>query len=694
MSPDPVSDASFRIAHVLTMDMVGYSDLLITEQTSLMAELTRIARETPHFRQAEAAGKLLRIPTGDGMALVFFDDPQAPIECAVEVARALRSHREIKVRMGIHSGPVNEVMDVNDRVNLAGAGIDLAQRVMDCGEAGHILLSKRVADDLAPFPRWNPHLHDLGEITVKHGRRISLVNFYTDEVGNSARPAKRASATGRGASRWRPWIAAAVAALALAAVLIGVTRYKAVPPASAQQVVRSIAVLPFENASNDPGAEYLAEGISEALINSLTELRELRVIARATAFHYKGQDIDPKRIGRELNVGAVLTGRLRQMQDALTVQVDLVDANTGAQLWGQGYDRKMAELAGVKQAIAREVVQKLKLKVSGVEERRLVQRDSTNPEAYQSYLRGRYFWNKRTPDGIKQAIAQFQEAIDRDPAFALGYAGLADSYLLLEQYAGVPSSEFLPKARAAADRALELDASLAEAHTSSAMIYQFMWQWGRAEEEFRRALDLNPNYPTAHHWFALSLIVRRRFDDALQEIKRAQELDPLSPIIASVVALVLVHKNETAAAIEQCQKVIDLYPNHPSGYDWLGLAYLKEGRIEEAIGLREKVVALTQRSTGHLSLLGYVYGVAGRRDEAIAILNELEDRYAKREAVAQSMAAVCVGLGEYDQAFAWLEKDFQERSAELQFITARVQFDAVRGDPRYADLIRRMGLVR
>ena len=250
---------------------------------------------------------------------------------------------------------------------------------------------------------------------------------------------------------------------------------------AAQAGSHSIAVLPFENASGDPNAEYLSEGISEALINSLTELQQLRVIARSTAFHYKGKDVDPQRVGRELQVAAVLTGRVRQMQDALSVQVDLVDAITGAQLWGAAYDRKISDVIAVKQAIAREVTERLKLRLSGEEQHRLVKRDTTNAEAYQFYLRGRYFWNKRTPDGIKQAIEQFQQAIERDPNFALGYAGLADSYLLLQQYVGVPSSEALPKARAAADRALQIDDSLAEAHTSSAAAYQFSWQWDQAE---------------------------------------------------------------------------------------------------------------------------------------------------------------------------------------------------------------------
>ncbi len=701
------AQSKVRIVHVLTMDLIGYSTLLLPQQSEALAELNRIVRETAPFRNA-GEGKLLRLPTGDGMVLVFFDEPEAPLECAVEIDRALKTHPELRLRMGIHSGPVNEILDINDRSNIAGAGIDLAQRVMDCGDAGHILLSKRVADDLAPHPKWNPHLHELGEYEVKHGRRIALVNFYTEEVGNDATPTKCLDAAAQrpnesiasvsGRSGRRRALAAGAALLLVALTGGALLHFRPGNPApgaadKATPVDRhSIAVLPFENAANDPNAEYLAEGIAEALINSLTELQQLKVIARSTAFHYKGPDVDPKRVGRELQVGAVLTGRVRQVQDALSIQVDLVDATTGTQLWGSAFERKISDVIAVKQAIAREVAEALKLRLSGEDQRRLVKRDSTNPVAYQAYLRGRYYWNRRTPEGTKKAIEEFGQAIALDPDFALGYAGLADSFLLLEQYSGVPSQEFLPKARAAADRALQIDPSLAEAHTSSAMIYQFMWQWAQAKEGFHRAIALNPNYPTGHHWYALSLVVDQRLDEALAEIKRAQELDPLSPIIGSVVAMVYVVKNEPEPAIEQCQRIIELYPNHPAGHDWLGLAYLRQGRIKEAIAVREKVVELSQRSTPQLGLLGYLYAIGGRKPEAIKIRDDLEQRYAKRESVGQTIAAVCFGLGEKAEGFAWLEKDFQQHSAELQFVRSRLQFDNLRDDPRYIDLIRRMGL--
>ncbi len=490
----------------------------------------------------------------------------------------------------------------------------------------------------------------------------------------------------------RRGLLAVLALLLLVAMGLSYWSYAHRAAATDTKQIESIAVLPFQNASGNSDTEYLSDGISEALINSLTELRQLKVIARTTAFRYKGKDVDPQAVGRELNVRAVLMGRVRQTGDTLNVQVDLVDAATGAQLWGAEYERKVSDALSVKQAIAREVTEKLRLKLSGEEQQRLVKRDTTNAEAYQFYLRGRYFWNKRTADNLRKAIGEFQQAIDRDPNYALGYVGLADCYVLLEQYAGVPASETLPKARAAADRALQLDDSLSEAHTSSALIYQRMWRWAEVEAEHKRAISLNPNYPTAHQWFAGYLQTKRQFDAALREIKRAQELDPLSPIISDHVAWIHLLKNDLNAVIEQCQRNIELNPNFPGTHYLLGAAYLKQRRHEEATAEFQKAVELSGRASQWLSPLGYCYAVTGRRTEARRILKDLEEKYARREATGQDLARVYAGLGEKDQAFAWLEKDFEQHSGLLQIITSDYSFADLRSDPRYADLVRRMGL--
>ena len=480
-----------------------------------------------------------------------------------------------------------------------------------------------------------------------------------------------------------------VAALSIIASAVGAYLYFARARSGA---INSVAVLPFANTSNDPNMEYLSDGISEALINSLTELQQLRVIARSTVFRYKGKEVDPQTIGRDLNVRALLMGRVRQTGDNLNIQVDLVDATTGAQLWGKEYESKSSDVLSVKQAIAREATDRLRLRLSGDEQRQLTKRDTTISESFQFYLRGRHYWNKRSAESIKKAIEQFQQAIDLDPNYALGYVGLADSYLQLEQYAGAPASEIMPRARAAVDRALQLDDSLSEAHATSASINQKLWRWTEAEEELKRAINLNPNYPTAHHWYAYYFYIQRQFDDAMREINRAYELDPLSAVISENVANVYLLKNDLNSAIKQVQRTIELDPDFADAHYILGFAYLKQGRNDEATAEFQKAVDLSHRASTYLGNLGYCYAVTGRRAEALSILKELEEKYSKGESSGQFLAGVYAGLGDKDQAFAWLEKDFQQRSGQLPTIAWRLHFDGLRSDPRFVDLLRRMGL--
>ena len=457
------------------------------------------------------------------------------------------------------------------------------------------------------------------------------------------------------------------------------------------KAIDSIAVLPFVNTGGDGDTEYLSDGIAETMINSLTQLQQLRVIARTTAFRYKGKDVDPQEVGRELKVRAVLMGRVRQIGNMLTIQADLVDATTGAQLWGEEYNRRITDLLAVKQEIAREIVEKLRLRLTGQEQQQLTRHDTTNPEAYQFYLRGRYHWNKRTADGLKKAIEQFQQATALDPGFSLGYAGLADCYLLLEQYAGTPASENLPHAKAAAERALQIDDSLAEAHASLASYHYQSWEWEEAEKEFKRAISLNPNYPTARHWYQLYLRTRGRMGEALAEIKRAQELDPLSPILFVNTAFVYFMNGDIDSCMEQAQRLVELDPHFSLAYEPLGRAYIGQRKYTEAIAAFQQDVA-SDRTAYALSYLGYAYAVAGRHSEALALLKELQEKYRRRECLGQYMAMVYAGLGDKDQAFAWIEKDFQARSGFMDSVVTDPFFDSLHGDPRYDDLLRRIGL--
>src|SRR5438105_3452126 len=495
-------------------------------------------------------------------------------------------------------------------------------------------------------------------------------------AGVAAQTATGGESLTTGSTSHRRSVTIAIAALVIAAAGFAYFFYFG----RVTSAIDSIAVLPLANTSNDPNTEYLSDGISEALINSLTELQQLRVVARSTAFRYKGKEIDPQAVGRELSVRAVLMGTVRQTGDTLNIQVDLVDATTGAQLWGREYERKVSDVLSVKQAIAREVTEKLRLRLSGEDEQRLAKRDMTNAEAYQFYLRGRYFWNKRTAESIDKAIQEFQQAIDHDPNYALGYVGLADCYLAREIYAVGSSNEHLAKARAAADRALEVNDSLSEAHTSSAMVYLSQWRLREAGEEFKRAISLNPNNPIAHQWFGAYFQCSGRSDDALRELKRAQELDPLSPIITVGVALEYLSKHDSNSAIEQCQRVIELDPRIHGAHHNLGFAYLQQHRYEEAIAELQKAVELSGRLSLNLASLGYCYALAGKRAEALAIIRELEERYARGQATGLQLATVYAGLGDKDHAFAWLEKDFQQQTSGVLSVVWWIRFEDIRAD--------------
>ena len=440
----------------------------------------------------------------------------------------------------------------------------------------------------------------------------------------------------------------------------------------------------------------MSEGISEALINSLSELQQLRVIARPTAFRYKPKDVDPRQVGRELGVTAVLTGKVRQMQDVLNVQVDLVDAVTGAQIWGAGYDRNIADLVAVKQAIAQEITAKLKLKLSSEEQRRLVNRDSTNAEAYQFYLRGRYFWNKRTSDGIKQAIEHFQQSVQRDPNFALGYVGLADSYIGLTFYNFAAPHETMPKAKESAIKALALDNTLAEAHTSLAhVLMNYDWNWSEAEKEFKRSIELKPDYATAHEWYAIHyLTATGRLKEAVQEMKKALELEPASLVMNTFMGATLYYAGRYGEAIDQCRRTIQMDPNFAVAHWYLGLAYEEKQALDAAIEEFKKAISLSGGSPLMRAALGRVYANSQKRHEANEMLNELNELAKRQYVSAYEIATIYVALGNNEQAFQLLEEACTEHSFHLVYLNVSPQFKSVRSDPRFQDLVQRVGLSR
>ena len=455
--------------------------------------------------------------------------------------------------------------------------------------------------------------------------------------------------------------------------------------------VNSIAVLPFENRSGSGDTDYLSDGLADSLIYRLSQLPNLKVSPTSSVMRYKGKETDVAQIAKELEVDAVMSGRLVQRGDDLSISVQLIDSRTAKLIWAEQYERKMTELLATQREIATTITQKLQLKLSGEETKGVTKKYTDSNEAYQAYLKGRYYWNRRTAENLRKGIEQFKTATDRDPNFALAYTGLADCYAILPEYAGIPLSETIPQAKAYAERAIAIDDQLAEAHASLGQVYKMSWKWEDSEREYKRAIELNPNYATAYHWYSHTLRNLGRYDEALAIIKRGHEVDPLSSVVSVNLSEVYELKNDYQASIENAQKIIEIDPNFAYAYVRLGTNYLRQGRDAEAVANLQKAVELSNRASYSLMNLGYGYAFLGKREEALAIAKELEERYARRQSPGVFIAAVYSGLGDKDNAFAWLEKDFQEKG-DLGFIRWRVGFESLRDDPRFKDLLKRMGL--
>jgi serine/threonine-protein kinase len=457
------------------------------------------------------------------------------------------------------------------------------------------------------------------------------------------------------------------------------------------RLINSLAILPFVNESGDADAEYLSDGITESIINSLSQLPRLKVLARSTVFRYKGQEIDPQIVGQQLDVRAVVTGRVRQTGDSLMIAAELIDIGKDAHLWGEHYRRKMSDIFDVQEEIAQEICAKLKIKLSGDEKRRLGRRHTEKSQAYELYLKGRYFWNKRVKGGFEKAIDYFKRAIDEDPSYALAYVGLSDCYQLLSAYGAASPQEFIPKARAAASKALDIDPALAEAHASLGRIALFHdWDWLNAEKEFQRALKLNPSYATAHHWYSICLLTMGRTDEALAHVKSALELDPLSLIIQTNLAAHFYHARRYDEAIEHYQKTIDMDENFHVGH-MIGLPLQQKHLYEEAIASFLKALKLSEGDPEVLAYTGHVYAISGRTAEARNVLAQLNKLTAKRYVQSYCVALIHLGLGEVDEAFERLEKGFELRDENMIFIRTDPRFDVLRSDARFQSLLDRMG---
>src|SRR6059036_725041 len=504
MAAEITKEIQLEIAHVLFTDIVGYSKLPIHQQRAVVERLNEIVRGTDEFRTAETARRLIKIPTGDGITLVFYHSPEAPVECALEISRALKQHPELQLRMGVHSGPVSGVIDATGKANVAGPGINIAQRVMDCGDAGHILLSKHVAEDLEEYPHSQPHLHELGECEVKHGVRVSVVNLYTAELGNSAAPDKLKAARVAAAARrkravFRSLSLGVVSLLAVIAVIgFVLLRYRR-PLATVESPVseKSIAVLPFENRSPDPDNAYFADGIQDEILTRLSKIADLKVISRTSTAHYKSAPTNLAQIAKQLGVAHILEGSVQKSGDAVRVNVQLIKAASDSHLWADTYDRKLTDIFSVESEVAKSISDQLQAKLTGREEQVIAAKPTDNPEAYDAYLRGLAYSLKTANTSANALGAQkyLKEAVRLDPKFALGWALL--SYVDARGYITQtlqPTLALREEARQAAETGLNLQPNLGEAVLAKGYYhYACLKDYDTAVRYFEQAHQFLPN---------------------------------------------------------------------------------------------------------------------------------------------------------------------------------------------------------
>jgi len=583
--------SGLNIGHVLFMDVVGYSKLLNNEQQQAQRELTEAVRKSEQFQAAEAAGKLIRLPTGDGMALVFFNSPDAPVRCAVEISRATKDVPQLPLRMGIHSGPVNEIADVNDRSNVAGAGINIAQRVMDCGDAGHILLSKRVADDLRQDGRWQPQMHDLGECSVKHGVEISVVNLFTEDVGNPALPAKiRASRRKRASRTFRRRIlipGAAILIVALVSLFLLKDRLSRSRGKTASE--KSVAVLPLENLSDEKENAYFADGIQDELLSDLAKVKELKVISRTSVIQYKaGIARNLKEIGQQLGVSRLIEGSVRRYGDHVKVSVQLIDAVSARQIWSGSYDRTLADSLALQGELATEIAAEVGATLSPEEKARVGATPTKNEDAYAAYLHGRAFTAAVQSDrsNVANAIRFYEDAVKLDPGFTVAWA-----FLSIERSGSYwmgfdPTPAQLAAAKDAVDRASALDPNLPETRLARGYyLYYGSRDFSGALGQFQQAQLGLPNNVDCLH--AVALIHRRlgHWEEAVTNFRRIVELDPRNLDASKLLATTYLAMRRFPEAIAMADYLLALDPKNGEALGQKISAYWGMGDLESVEAL-------------------------------------------------------------------------------------------------------------
>jgi TolB-like protein len=663
MAAPSTPDVRLEIGHVLFIDIVGYSKLLIHEQTEQLEKLRTIARATEQFRAAEAEGKLLRLPTGDGGALVFRNTPEAPALCAVEISKALKNHPELRVRMGIHSGPISDVTDLDEHTNIAGAGINIAQRVMDCGGAGHILLTKRVAGDLEQYARWRPLLHELGTCEVKHGVSLNVFNLYSDEFGNPDPPKTFADA-----------------ATAAREAEMG-----------APAPEKSIAVLPFQSLSEDKANSYFADGIQEEVLTRLARISDLKVISRTSTQRFKSSPDNIREIAAQLGVANILEGSVQKAGGKVRVHVQLIDATTDSHLWAERYDRDLIDIFEVETDIASKIADALQAKLTGAERHAISIRPTTNTDAHEFYLRGRHLWRNFLAPGYERVRDNFQKAVELDPSYAPAYSGLG-LYHSFGAANGILSPDHWPLAESAVNKALQLDDTLADAYNPLAAVeVYYKRDWPAAERAFRRGAELSSNLADIRHHYGLCLVLHGRADEGLVQMEKAAELDPFFPGLHLHAGRVFFFLRDYDRAIKQFVKTLELQPGSPAAYEYFGDACAQKGMTHEAITQWSAALRLAGRA--ELSkILEETFASSGF-DTAVGEfarkqLEALDEKTARGEYFpAWDYVMAYLRLGDHDQSFAWLAKAVNEPNWFRLQLKINPILDPLRSDPRFERIV-------
>ena len=680
MVPDSHDNLHLEIGHVLFIDIVGYSKLLNEDQTERLNQLTEIVLATRPVREATDE-QLVRLPTGDGMALVFYHNADKPVRCALEIAEALQDHPEIPLRMGIHSGPVSKIRDVSGRQNVAGAGINLAQRVMDCGDAGHILLSKQVADNLRHSRQWVSSLRDLGDCEVKHGVRVHLVNLYAEPLGNPAVPQKVRDIKEKPASRSRAgWIAA----IALLTALIAGTLYLARRPASSPSAVAdsSIAVLPFVNMSEDKANEYFSDGISEELLNLLAKIPQLKVAARTSSFSFKGKGVEIPEIARDLHVAYVLEGSVRRSGEQLRITVQLIRATEGYHLWSETYDRKMDDIFKIQDEIAGKVVKELKLKLLGAAPKVR----TTDPKAYALFLQANELAWQRTAEAFAKSDALYRQVLEIDPRYAPAWHGLAGNFHSETTIGALSNQEGYARAREAVEKALAIDPDYALAHSELGWIAMFHDNdLAGAARHYQRALALGPTELSVLNQAAAFLMNLGRLDEAIMLQEILVRRDPVNPAGLHNLGYYQRMAGRYDAAVASFRTLLSLHPSRGAAHFYVGVALMQKGDATAALAEIEQEKNKSLRMIG----LPMVYCALGRKSDAETAFNALIAEEEKDS--SYNIAYDYAFCGDADKAFEWLDKAVAYQDSGLAEIVRENLFDKIRSDPRWVPFLRKIG---